>query len=149
MIQDSFFFSEGFVELPVRHWSGVYLLMRDQEVLYVGQSESVYTRITAHRNGLNNSKKQGVLPQVNYLTTGDIRMRGIPFNRVLIRHCPSGDQHALEREYIHRLKPPYNLRVPEKTPAMRMDLDLLAAKAGITKWETRRPKDWMKRRHVA
>jgi hypothetical protein len=63
--------------------SGIYFLLFDEEVVYVGQSASVCRRIGQHA---------GVKE----------------FNRVLFMAWPAGDLNRIERAFICALKPPYN-----------------------------------------
>ena len=64
--------------------SGVYFLCEMDEVLYVGKSSNVVTRVGTH---LANN---------------------IPFTTVFYLPCPAGEAEVTEAEFIKCLQPPYN-----------------------------------------
>lgn len=72
---------------------GVYFLLRDDTIVYVGQSTSIMTRLANH-------KIEGVKE----------------FNRVFVVECPAGDLDRLERMYINKFKPIYNASQPAIDP---------------------------------
>lgn len=69
---------------PAYFGSGVYFLYRDAEVVYVGKSVKVFSRITSHASN------------------------GRPFTHYGVIPCPIKDLDRLEREYIDQLKPVQN-----------------------------------------
>ena len=68
---------------------GVYFLLQDNEIVYVGQSTSILTRLANH--SIEATKK---------------------FNRVYVVECPAASMTRLERMYIDKLKPIYNASCP-------------------------------------
>lgn len=142
--------SEGFVELE--GWagpSGVYLLLRGDEVLYAGQAINVYQRLSTH---YNTKKRGGPVPCLMVLAaTDEVRTRPIPFNRVLVKLCPKADLDRLEIALIDRFDPPYNT-VHKYDPWSRigktrreLDVSVMAAKLGIKL----NPSEALQRRRVA
>jgi hypothetical protein len=118
---------QGFTGIPYHaEPSGVYALLRGPEVLYVGHSKSVYQRISNHRNA-----QQRKRPYMN-ITGGDIRIRPIPFDRVLVKWCPVHEAKILESELIHRYRPRFNIVVVEPLRDHGVDLEDLARQAGLS-----------------
>lgn len=75
---------------------GIYFLLKDDAVVYVGQSISVLTRLGEHK-----------------------RDQGKDFNRVYVIECPPESMARLEAMYIDKFKPIYNVSYPfvdEKAP---------------------------------
>ena len=66
---------------------GVYVLMRGEEVLYVGRSTQVEARVLHHR-----------------------LVRGLDFDRVFVSACGSDDLGRLEVEAIRRCRPTQNVQ---------------------------------------
>lgn len=81
---------------------GVYFLVRDLSVVYVGRSVDVKNRVAAHAR------------------------EGKEFNDVLVLPCQRDVLGVLEEEWIDRLKPEYNLKMPS---AARLALVRSAATA--------------------
>ncbi|EGA2709566.1 TPA: GIY-YIG nuclease family protein [Klebsiella pneumoniae] len=76
--------------LPWKHATGVYFLLDGDEVVYVGQSLNVYSRISSHP--VNN------------------------FNRYAFVPCAVEALDKLESLYIHLLRPKLNGRKPDGSP---------------------------------
>lgn len=68
---------------------GIYFLFQDQELVYVGQSFSIYSRIGTH-----------------------CADREKVFNRVAIILCDVSELDALETQYIFKFKPKFNKKIP-------------------------------------
>lgn len=74
----------------------VYFLMSARDIVYIGQSRSVYSRIAAH-----------------------IALAQMKFTRVYVLWCNEDQLDDLERRYIAKFKPRYNLvHVFGRTPSL-------------------------------
>lgn len=130
-------YSEEFVDLPLRP-AGVYLLLLQGVVVYVGQSVSVFSRIVAHRNLMRKSKRAIRLRQDE---------RVIYFDQVRVRFCEPEDLSKLEVLMIDRFNPEYNRRLKRvykngsdgerRTSRKRMLVDLTAFGFNHEAWKTR------------
>lgn len=67
---------------------GVYFLLRDDEIVYVGQSGNILYRIACHRH---DGEKE--------------------FNRIFLIECPEAQMEHLERLYIAKFTPKYNVKM--------------------------------------
>lgn len=99
--------------IPVRKLRGVYLLWKDGEVVYVGQSESIQQRVSAH---LSDPKKY--------------------FNAVSYAIVETGDLNQLEAELIIRYDPHLNHDLPRNTRYITKGY--IRRILGIGGWELRR-----------
>jgi hypothetical protein len=68
---------------------GVYFLLKDDEIVYIGQSISVLTRLGEHKRDITKE-----------------------FNRVYVIECPVGSLSRFEAMYIDKFKPKHNASVP-------------------------------------
>lgn len=92
---------EGFVDCSVVLKAGVYALVKNGVVIYVGKSKSVYQRIYTHRHLAKRAKQGKTIP--DWLPT-----KGFVFDQVYIRPCTVDELDALEVEMINKYKPRYN-----------------------------------------
>jgi hypothetical protein len=67
--------------------SGVYFLVKNNDIVYIGQSQNVHARLTAH----------GVLKE---------------FDGFHVIPCPAQELLPLEASYIRKFNPPLNIRKP-------------------------------------
>jgi len=95
---------EGFVNITPILSPGVYALLRDGVVVYVGQSRRPLSRIAAHKSNWGR-KTPSWLPA---------SVRGILFDEVHVLPCRVEDLDEVEATMINLYKPRYNIRV--KTP---------------------------------
>lgn len=75
--------------IPSSHLSGVYFLIKDDEIVYVGQSKNIFSRIDTHK-----------------------RNRKLIFDRVFYIYTPELDdldRIELESKYISDILPRYNI----------------------------------------
>lgn len=100
---------EGFDEISGILRAGVYALVWRGEVVYVGKSKSMYSRIYTHRNLWNQARRGKAAP--NWLPTS---VKGILFDEVHIRPCSLEAIDGLEKEMINRYKPKYNIALKDK-----------------------------------
>lgn len=75
------------------HICGVYFLLDQETIVYVGQSLNVMARLSDHRR---EGQKQ--------------------FNRIFVVECKIGELTHLEALYIDKFKPIYNLARPAVNP---------------------------------
>jgi hypothetical protein len=110
---------EGFIGTS-KIRSGVVVLMRGEEVLFITKSRSVwYWLLKLH------SKSRYLPYKVE---------EPIPFDRILVKHCSEHEAMCLEADLVHRYRPRYN--VTRRTmPVLDygLPLDELAEAVGI-KW---------------
>lgn len=97
---------EGFIEVTTILRCGVYALVRDGAVVYVGQSKRMLSRIEAHRSQwARSTKAPDWLP-----------IKGILFDQVFIRPCRVEDLNTIERQLIDLYKPRFNVKLKAPTP---------------------------------
>lgn len=68
---------------------GVYFLLKDDAIVYVGRSTDILTRLANHSREASKA-----------------------FNRAFVVECPAAHMDRLERLYIDKFKPPHNLAHP-------------------------------------
>jgi hypothetical protein len=90
---------EGFIDASAMLQGGVYALCHRGIVVYVGKSKVMLGRVYTHRTawGRKSQKAIGLKPT-----------KGILFDSVFIRPCPSADIDDLEYRMINLYKPRYN-----------------------------------------
>lgn len=149
---------EGFHEAPALPPSGVYVLLDKGVVEYVGQSSNLYQRLTSHYNAkLRGYRKRtkGVVTSLSALSPRDVRVMAIPFDQVLVKFIPEDQLDEIERVYITRYKPRFNLGAPRlaspRPPKIDIDIRQLASLAGIESWKKNlaESSSGFKRRRVA
>lgn len=96
---------EGFVNASVLLKPGVYALVKDGVVVYVGQSKKPLSRIEAHRSLWGRKKAPGWLP-----------IRGILFDEVHVMPCLVEQLDEVERALIDLYKPKYNIKLKSPLP---------------------------------
>lgn len=78
---------------------GVYALCYRGQVVYVGQSKAIISRVNSHRTN------RGARTPLWMKTA----VRGITFDEVHILPCGPDDRDRVEREMIDRYRPKFNL----------------------------------------
>jgi len=98
---------------------GVYALVYNGVVVYVGQSRKMLSRIYTHRTLCGKRKP----PQV--------KTRGIRFEEVWIRRCRVEDLDRIEKEMIQKYRPRYNvfLKAGAEMPLAIQSMIITAMKA--------------------
>ena len=81
---------------------GVYALLRDGKVVYVGQSLNVFARVATHWNNLRRALRG---KRVSSGTWQDVVVN---FNEVRFKRCAEGDLDAEELKLIQRYIPQHN-----------------------------------------
>ena len=109
---------EGFVDVTVIRRCGVYLLLWRGEVVYVGQSIKLHSRVSNHIHG--QSKRQVKLSGKT--------IRGAVFDQILVMPCALSDVDRIERELIQKYQPKHNIKHNPKPPIdLQMLLDMMPA----------------------
>lgn len=91
---------EGFVNVSVMLKPGVYALVKDGAVVYIGQSKQPLSRIYAHKSLWGRKKVPGYLP-----------IRGILFDEAHVLPCRVEDLDLVERTLIDLYKPKFNIKL--------------------------------------
>ncbi len=99
---------EGFVNTSVMLKPGVYALVREGVVVYVGQSKKPLSRIEAHRS-LWGRRQRSPAP-------GWLPIKAILFDEVHVLPCRIEDLDIVERAMIDLYKPKYNLKLKSPHP---------------------------------
>jgi len=81
---------------PVKKMCGIYVLMHEREIVYVGQSVNCHTRIGSH---LNDPLKV--------------------FDSYFIIECPESRLDEMEAKYIVKFRPKFNLFIPTVTNSIK------------------------------
>ncbi len=112
---------DRFVEIPL-HTSGVYALVCQLRVVYIGKSINVLSRISTHRNNMR--RKIRGKP-----TSLSVQRPVIIFDRVFVRFCPENELDMWEFRMIDKYKPEMNILLKRKRS---FDFDL--STLGNGKW---------------
>ena len=91
---------------------GVYMLLFDDIVIYVGKSANIYSRIREHKYKMRRS------------------LDGFKFNKVVIKFCEEEAMSRLESQAIAKFKPTHNKFFPAELLDIKVDLAALGFKAG-------------------
>lgn len=94
---------DGFTDVSSILSAGVYALVHNGEVVYVGKSRKMLGRVYTHLK-MWGDKRSGKVP--SWLSAA---VKGVLFNEVHICPCRIEDLDRVEREMIERYKPKYNL----------------------------------------
>lgn len=118
---------DGFFELPSAvNCAGVYALIYQGKVVYVGQSTTVYARIARHRSDMKRRLRRSL--RLNDPTFV------IVFDSVWVRICKPEHLDYLEVQYINQFKPEGNtLLRRDDLPDVKVDLEELGVKDTWTK----------------
>lgn len=96
---------EGFVNVSPMLKPGIYALLREGVVVYIGQSKKPLSRIEAHRSLANRRKPIGWLP-----------IKGIVFDEVHVLPCRIEDLDIVEHAMIDLYKPKFNVKLKSPHP---------------------------------
>jgi excinuclease UvrABC nuclease subunit len=89
----------GFINASEMLRSGVYMLVRAGEVVYIGQAKAMIVRVCTHRSNARKTLPSWMPPSA----------KGIIFDEVLIRPCPVHLLDSLEYDLINLYKPRHNI----------------------------------------
>ncbi len=108
---------EGFVDASAMLSGGVYALVHRENVVYVGKAKVMLGRVYTHRVawGKKSTKAVGLKPT-----------KGILFDAIWVRPCPSAEVDDLEYAMINLYKPRYNSALRNGLP-VPLDLASLIA----------------------
>lgn len=96
---------EDFIEVTPILRPGVYVLVKEGAVVYVGQaSKHMMTRIESHRSLSRRKAVPGWLP-----------IRAVHFDQIFVLPCRIEDLDRIERAMIDLYKPRYNVRLKAPT----------------------------------
>lgn len=96
---------EGFVDVSVMLKPGVYALIKDGVVVYIGQSKKPLSRVEAHRSLWGRKKAPGWLP-----------IRAILFDEAHVLPCRVEQLDEVERALIDLYKPKFNVKLKSPLP---------------------------------
>lgn len=96
---------DGFINVSAMLKPGVYALVKDGVVVYVGQSVRPLARVEAHRSLWGRKKAPGWLP-----------IRGILFDEVHVMPCRVEQLDEVERALIDLYKPKFNVKLKSPDP---------------------------------
>lgn len=92
---------EGFIDISVVLRCGIYALVREGVVVYIGQSKKMLSRIEAHRSNWGRKSMPAWMP---------VSLRGVLFDQVYVFPCRVEDLNRIERALIDLYKPKYNIQ---------------------------------------
>ena len=98
---------EGFIDVSAILRCGVYALVREGVVVYVGQSKKMLQRVSAHKSNWGRKAMPAWMP---------VSLRGVLFDEVHVLPCRVEDLDRLERALIDLYKPKYNTQLKAPTP---------------------------------
>lgn len=98
---------DGFINVSAILSAGVYALVRDGVVVYVGQSKRMLTRVSAHKSNWGKKNVPAWLPA---------SIRGVLFDEVHVLPCRVEALDELEAIVINLYKPRYNIKIKTPTP---------------------------------
>lgn len=99
---------EGFINVSAILRCGIYALVRDGAVVYVGQSKKMLARVSAHKSNWGRKATPTWMPA---------SLRGVLFDEVHVLPCRVEDLDRIERALIDLYKPKYNIQHKTKAPA--------------------------------
>lgn len=100
---------EGFINTSVVLKPGVYALLREGVVVYIGQSKKPLSRIEAHRSLWGRTQRQGKTPDW-------LPIKAILFDEVHVMPCLVENLDRVERAMIDLYKPKYNIKLKSPHP---------------------------------
>jgi len=100
---------EGFAEVSEILKAGVYALVKNGVVIYVGKSRSLYARIYTHRTTAQRKAKGKTIPTW-------LPAKGFVFDQVFVKTCRLEELDELERSMINLYKPRYNESLKTNRP---------------------------------
>lgn len=107
---------EGFIEVTPVLRCGVYALVREGVVVYVGQGKRMLARIEAHRSNWGRKSVPAWMP---------VSLRGVLFDQVFVMPCRVEDLDRLERTMIDLYKPKYNIKLKAPTPLTTQPINII------------------------
>lgn len=99
---------DGFVDVSAILRTGVYLVVHQGKVVYVGQARVMLGRLYKHRVAWGSKSKKRI--------TALIPPKGMLFDQVFVRPCLASEMDGLEQELIRKYKPKHNTRHNASVP---------------------------------
>lgn len=93
---------DGFIDCSLILQPAVYALVHKDIIVYVGKTIMPAQRISGHR-----SEKHKQFASTAF---GNKSIKGIPFDKVYLLPCSKADLDELEKRFIRKYKPKYNMR---------------------------------------
>lgn len=106
---------EGFINVSAILRCGIYALVREGVVVYVGQSKKMLARVSAHKSNWGRKAMPAWMPA---------SLRGVLFDEVHVLPCRVEDLDRLERALIDLYKPKYNIALKAPTLITTTPLNL-------------------------
>ena len=113
---------EGFINVSAVLRCGVYALVREGAVVYVGQGKRMIARVEAHRSNWGRKSVPAWMP---------VSLRGVLFDDVYVFPCRVEDLDRVERAMIDLYKPKFNIHLKAPTPLTAQPLTLRTGDRGI------------------
>lgn len=116
---------DGFVDVSAMLRRGVYILLHQGVVVYVGQASLMLGRTYSHRVAWGTKKRK---PQ-----TAVIPAKGMLFDQIMVRPCQLSEANALEIELIKRYRPRHNIQHKTSIPPELTGLvaRIVASRGGV------------------
>ena len=106
---------EGFIDVTPVVRAGVYALVRDGAVVYVGQGKKMIARVEAHRSNWGRKSVPAWMP---------VSLRGVLFDQVFVLPCRVEDLDRIEAAMIDLYKPKFNIKLKAPTPITQQPITL-------------------------
>jgi len=108
---------EGFVDVSAILRCGVYALVREGVVVYVGQSKKMLARVSAHKSNWGRKSVPAWMP---------VSLRGVLFDQVFVLPCRVEQLDTIERAMIDLYKPKYNIahKAPTAITSVALNLEI-------------------------
>lgn len=113
---------EGFINVSAVMRCGVYALVREGTVVYVGQGKRMVARIEAHRSNWGRKSVPAWMP---------VSLRGVLFDDVYVFPCRVEDLDRVERAMIDLYKPKFNIKLKDPTPITQQPLTLRMGEVSV------------------
>ena len=113
---------EGFIEVTPILRAGVYALVREGAVVYVGQSKKPLQRISAHKSNWGRKAMPVWMPA---------SLRGVLFDQVFVLPCRVEDLDRIEAAMIDLYKPKFNIKLKAPTPITTQPLSMVLGDLSI------------------
>ena len=113
---------EGFIDVTAVVRAGVYALVRDGAVVYVGQGKKMIARVEAHRSNWGRKSVPAWMP---------VSLRGVLFDQVFVLPCRVEDLDRIEAAMIDLYKPKFNIKLKAPTPITTQPLSIVMGDLSI------------------
>ena len=125
----------GFTNVSEMLRSGIYMLVHQGQVVYIGQAKAMIVRIATHRSNARKTLPAWLPPSA----------KGIVFDEVLIRPCPLHLLDELERDLIVLYKPRHNIALKHNGKATG-EFTISVRGVPVTLNRKPEPTNWVERR---